>query len=122
MSPLRRSRLLKPSRFGRYRNHGRRCALAYRTNRDSLSNPNSAEITASVTSSASDSFGANPTAGRSGAHSGCATNKSSILTYSAVARVSKSGFMPKVLRDRGLWITPSLDTLNPHMVDPTPWN
>ena len=28
----------------------------------------------------------------------------------------------KVLQDRGLWITPSLDTLTPHMVDPTPWN
>ena len=62
-------------------------------NCDSLSNPNSAEITAKVTSSASDSFGANPTTGRCGANSGFCANRSSILTYSAVARVSKSGPM-----------------------------
>jgi len=28
----------------------------------------------------------------------------------------------KVLRDRGLWTTPSLDTLTPHWWTPTPWN
>ena len=66
--------------------------------RASESNPNSACNTAKVTNSASDSPGANPTAGRSGAHSGRAINKSSILTYSAVTRVSKSGFIPRSSR------------------------
>jgi len=51
------------------------------------------------------------------ASSSPSSNQSSILTYSVVARVSKSGFMPKVLQDRGLWTTPSLDTLTPQIVD-----
>ena len=63
--------------------------------RASEPNPNSACSTAKVINSASDSLGANPTTGRLGAHSGCAINKSSILTYSAVTRVSKYGFIPR---------------------------
>jgi hypothetical protein len=45
---------------------------------------------ARVTSSASPSLGAIPTAGRQGARYGAAFSRSSMVTYSAVARVSKS--------------------------------
>ena len=69
-----------------------------RTKLASEVNPNTAARTARVTNSASDSFGTIPTAGRGGAHPGCATNRSSILTYSAVTRVSKFGFMPRSSR------------------------
>src|SRR5262249_10487355 len=48
-------------------------------------------ITARVTSSASVSFGVIPTAGRHGARCGDAFSRSSVFTYSAVARESKSG-------------------------------
>src|SRR5215218_7048360 len=47
-------------------------------------------MTASVTSSASLSLGAMPTLGRQGASWGACSSRSSILTYSAVARVSRS--------------------------------
>src|SRR6266498_2369735 len=47
-------------------------------------------MTARVTSSASVSLGAIPTAGRHGARWGCCCSRSSMVTYSAVARVSRS--------------------------------
>ena len=64
--------------------------------------------------------GAIPTAGRGGAHCGFSANKSSILTYSATTRVSKSGFMPRSSRIGGCFHLPILDTLNPPNADPTP--
>jgi len=78
-----------------------RCSLAWRTKRASESNPNKACNAAIATSSASDSTGAIPEAGRSGTHRGCATDKSSTVTYSAVTRVPKSGFMPRSSRIEG---------------------
>src|SRR5829696_3335750 len=47
-------------------------------------------MTARVTSSASLSLGGMPTGGRQGASWGACCSSSSILTYSAVARVSRS--------------------------------
>src|SRR6266540_4255701 len=47
-------------------------------------------MTAKVTSSASVSLGAIPTRGRQGARWGAAFSRSSMVTYSAVARVSRS--------------------------------
>jgi len=55
-------------------------------------NPRSACITASVSSSASLSCGTIPTTGRLGTICGNALSRSSVLTYSAVARESKSVF------------------------------
>src|SRR4029453_18677927 len=52
--------------------------------------PSRACSTARVTSSASLSLGAIPTAGRQGASCGAAFSRSSVVTYSAVARVSRS--------------------------------
>jgi hypothetical protein len=52
-------------------------------------NPNSACITARVTSSASLSYGPMQVAGRHGASCGDSFSRSSVLTYSAVARVSR---------------------------------
>lgn len=52
--------------------------------------PGSACSTARVISSASLSCGSMPTAGRSGAGCGDSSSRSSVLTYSAVARVSSS--------------------------------
>ncbi len=56
--------------------------------------------------------------GCGGAHCGCATNKSSTVTYSAVARVSKSGFMPRPFGIWGLFRPQIFDTLNHPAVDP----
>src|SRR6266511_872323 len=47
-------------------------------------------MTAKVTSSASDSLGAIPTAGRQGARCGEVFSRSSVVTDSAVARVSRA--------------------------------
>jgi len=75
-----RNRLLYPDCCGRYGNNPRRCAWAWRIHRASEVNPSSACITASVTSSASDSFGAIPTGGRHGAICGEAFSRSSTFT------------------------------------------
>ena len=91
ISPERRKRLLYPGRWGIYGNNDRRFFLAWRMKRASESNPSSDWITASVTNSASDSFGVISTAGRSGTQCGFASSRSSILVYNAVTRVSKSG-------------------------------
>ncbi len=71
-------------------------------NRASESNPDNADNTAKVTNSASDNLGAIPTTGRCGNQCGFDANKSSIRTYSAVTRVSKSGFIPRSSKDQGL--------------------
>src|SRR6266487_2591132 len=65
---------------------------AKRIQRLSLWNPSRACITDTVTSSASVIFGAIPTAGRHRLSCGDAFNSSSILQYSAVARVSRSTY------------------------------
>src|SRR6266511_3792575 len=67
-------------------------------------------MTARVTSSASDSLGAIPTAGRQGARCGDAFNRSSVVTYSAVARVSRSASTGPPRLDVG-FATPILDAL-----------
>jgi len=54
--------------------------VANLSHRASLVNPSSACITASVTTSASEIFGAMPTAGRHGARSGVIFSRSSVLT------------------------------------------
>ena len=63
---------------------------AYRSHRRSEVNPSRADITAIVSSSASLSVSGVLVAGRTGARSGQSRSMSSILTYSAVARVSMS--------------------------------
>ena len=79
-------------------------------------------ITARVTNSASDSLGAIPTAGRSGTHSGCWINRSSTVTYTVVARVSRSGFIPGPPGSGKFFHPGILDTPTPKTVDypPTP--
>jgi hypothetical protein len=99
--------------------------VANRSQRASLVNPSRACITASVTSSASEIRGLKPIAGRHGARSGALRNRSSVLTYSAVARVSRSAST----RASGFGVgceTPILDTLrvssDHDTPDLTPWN
>src|SRR3984957_3401149 len=101
-----RSRLLYPGCCGRYGNRCLRWACAYRTHRASEVNPSSACSTARVTSSASLSWGAMPTAGLSGASCGDSFSRSSVLTYSAVARVSR------------LFVTQRSWTPSPHLRRP----
>src|SRR6266508_3077472 len=67
-------------------------------------------MTARVTSSASDSLGAIPTAGRQGARCGAVFSRSSVVTYSAVARVSRSASTGPPRLDVG-FATPILDAL-----------
>src|SRR6266508_3570015 len=67
-------------------------------------------MTARVTSLASDSLGAIHTAGRQGARCGDAFNRSSVVTYSAVARVSRSASTGPPRLDVG-FATPILDAL-----------
>jgi hypothetical protein len=105
-----RSRLLYPGCCGRYGNKWCRCAVVNRSQRDSLVNPSRACITASVTSSASEICGLNPISGRHGARCGAICNRSSIVTYSAVARVSRSASTRASGFDVGCE-TPILDTL-----------
>ena len=85
-----RSRLLYPDCPIRRGNIPARCAFTYRSHRRSEVNPSSADITAIASSSASLSVTGVPVAGRAGARSGQSRSMSSILTYSAVARVSIS--------------------------------
>jgi hypothetical protein len=72
--------------------------------RASLVNDNSACITHNVTSSASLIRGVIPTAGRHGTRSDAAINNSSILTYSASARVSNSASITSP-RGIGEWVS-----------------
>jgi len=65
-----------------------RCALAYRSQRRSDRKPSRADMTAMASSSASLTAGIMLPSGRHGARPGSARSMSSILTYSAVARVS----------------------------------
>src|SRR6266508_4402088 len=67
-------------------------------------------MTAKVTSSASDSLGAIPTAGRQGARCGEVFSRSSVVTYSAVARVSRAASTGPPRLDVG-FATPILDAL-----------
>src|SRR6266540_4159068 len=67
-------------------------------------------MTARVTSSASDSLGVIPTAGRQGARCGAVFSRSSVVTYSAVARVSRSASTGPPRLDVG-FATPILDAL-----------
>src|SRR6266511_950066 len=67
-------------------------------------------MTAKVTSSASDSLGAIPTAGRQGARGGEVFSRSSVVRYSAVARVSRASSTGPPRRDVG-FATPILDAL-----------
>src|SRR6266508_1569638 len=67
-------------------------------------------MTARVTSSASDSLGAIPTAGRQGARCGEVFSRSSVVTYSAVARVSRAASTGPPWLDVG-FATPILDAL-----------
>src|SRR3569833_1108078 len=87
-----RSRLWSPGCLGRYGNRCRRCAWAGRNQRASEVKPRIACITAKVTISASDNYGAMPTTGRQGAYRGESFSRSSVLTYSAVAGESSSVF------------------------------
>src|SRR5450755_4890012 len=68
-------------------------------------------MTARVTSSASLSFTPMPTRGRYGASCGDSFSRSSVLTYSAVARVSRSASTRASGFDVGL-ATPILDTFS----------
>jgi hypothetical protein len=77
--------------WGRYGNRWRTWRWANRSPRVSLVNLSSAWTTARVFSSASVIRGAIPTVGRLGS-SGSAFSRSSVRTYSAVARVSKISF------------------------------
>src|SRR6266516_4769507 len=67
-------------------------------------------MTARVTSSASDSLGVIPTAGRQGARCGAVFSRSSVVTYSAVARVSRPASTGPPWLDVG-FATPILDAL-----------
>src|SRR6266508_1992362 len=67
-------------------------------------------MTAKVTSSASDSLGAILTAGRQGARCGEVFSRSSVVTYSAVARVSRAASTGPPRLDVG-FATPILDAL-----------
>ena len=79
-----------PGWAGREGNVPGRFALTCRSHRRSEVNPSRACITANVTNSASEIRGAIPTHGRHGVISGWDFQRSSVLTYSAVARVSRS--------------------------------
>src|SRR6266496_992428 len=67
-------------------------------------------MTARVTSSASVSLGAIPIAGRQGARCGAVFSRSSVVTYSAVARVSRAASTGPPRLDVG-FATPILDAL-----------
>jgi hypothetical protein len=89
-----RIRLLYPDCPIRRGNIAARCLFTYRSQRCPDLNPSNTDITAIVHSSASLSAGGIPPSGRAGARSGRPFSMSSILTYSAVARVSMSLFTP----------------------------
>jgi hypothetical protein len=87
-----RSRLLYPDCLGRQGSRCRRWARACRSQRASEVNPSIACITAKVTGSVSLSCGAIPAAGRQGVSCGEPFSRSSVFTYSSVARESSSVF------------------------------
>src|SRR5262245_7280819 len=78
-------------------------------------------MTAKVTSSASLSLGAIPTAGRHGARWGACCSRSSMVTYSAVARVSRSASTGPPGSTLGLNADHGHPPLIPHPTA-TPWN
>jgi len=83
-----RSRLLYPDWPSCRGNSPIRCALAYRSHRQSDRKPSRADMTAMATSSESLTVTGMLLSGRCGASHGSTGSRSSIFTYSVVARVS----------------------------------